>query len=165
MFWLFYTAMAAEFAVVSEQVVLQPGLPGPVWIAVTDVGHGEQSLPSITIEGGTAKFASQTPISGVWKIYVTPFVEVPAVRLGVSVGGQTHHTNLLVRQPAPVPFTLPKRVDAVIGADEVSVLLKGENLPSADDLEVVVAEGKVLAKETSDMGDSNHFFARRLADS
>ncbi|MCB9678423.1 MAG: hypothetical protein H6737_25205 [Alphaproteobacteria bacterium] len=146
---LLLCAFAADFAVLSAEEELRPGLPGTVWVAVLD---GSVRPPAVEIVGGTVRFGLEGARDGVWPLVVTPEVEAEHVELKLSAGGRSSTVALDVGWPQPGDLDVPARVEAVVQGEVVRIPVTGANMPPPELLQVVVAEGAVVGVEAVEGG-------------
>jgi len=151
MWWvLAVSAWAANVEVVATAGALHPGVPAQVLVAVTDDSGASPDLPPrVEVAGGTQRYDGVVA-SGIWSYLVVPPARGENVRFDVTALGVIT-TRLVPMEPLTTsPLQVPRRVDGLAGAEQISFRITGEDLPPPDAVRVAVASGSVQRVEAVD---------------
>ncbi len=146
-------AHALEVAAVAVDGPLVVGVPGRVWVAVTDaVGRPLQELPTVAAEAARARPLAEPTPPGVFALAVTALRDEPSVALTVSYGARSRTVRVPVDALPLPPFELARAVVADVGQPLVRIPLKaaprpGAALPPVEALSVAVSEGRLVGVE------------------
>lgn len=149
MFLLARVALSAEIVVVPASEPLVPRVPTVVYVHVSHGGLAAAEPPAVRATGGSVRATTRDTAAGVWPILVTPEAGVETVTLQVTGFGRTQETELEVGVETESDFGLPDRIEGVAQGRPVSFLLSGQP-PPLEDLELVVAEGELVAQQTAE---------------
>jgi hypothetical protein len=146
-------ALAWDLKVVAEEGRLRAGWPGTVLVAVVDdAGVPVVEGVNVTLDGGVITRSSAATAPGVTAWTVVPVAARESVGVTVAWGGRSRTQRIAV-----VPWSASRlKVDEGVVVDaqrgEVSVLVRGEDLPPPEQLAVVLTEGRVRRVERITLG-------------
>lgn len=151
--WLTGLAFAANVAVVAPDGPIRPGKPTHLQVAVVDdLGFPSPSPPTVTMSGGLASVAATPVRLGVYEVNIVPPEVAGPLQVSITAFGRTTTTDFTVEEVAPSTLKLPAKLEFMAGDNTVDVLVTGPDLPPADALDVVIAEGSVVGVEAAPGG-------------
>jgi hypothetical protein len=146
-------ALAWDVAVQPAADALQAGWPGLVWVAVTDDdGQPVAEAPTVRTDGGVVQAATVTAPPGVWPFLIQPTTSVGSLAVTVGWDGRLRTVRVPVSAPPRAKLSIDDDLVADAQRGHLSLLVRGEGLPAAEDLEVAVSEGTVTAVERIPLG-------------
>ncbi len=151
--WLVGAALAANVAVVAPDGPIRPGKPTHLQVAVVDdLGFPSPSAPTVTMSAGLAAVAATPLRLGVYEVNIVPPDVAGPLQVSITAFGHTTTTDFVVEEVAPSSLKLPAKLDFAAGDKTVDILVTGADLPPADALDVVIADGSVLGVDSTPEG-------------